>query len=205
MNSNFLHRIVLNTVFITSALSAHTADAASFKFEWIYDGHTTIGFFNGTENGNIISNTSLTSLLFDNNIITPTGGVWYSSSQALLPGLFGPELRLTPTNGQLSFDGEENNVLFSSEDIPSLLLSTPQFFSYSDDIFTSIPNTTNLSVTSINAGGNSGTSEINYQFSSTPDVTGWSVTRVGQVPEPGILLLLASGIASLRCFRRRVA
>ncbi|WP_445370880.1 PEP-CTERM sorting domain-containing protein [Methylomonas sp. HW2-6] len=188
-------KTILRYVAITALSLLSTAvNSAAYRFDWNYNGRTTTGFFTGTENGNLITNTTLSSLLLDNTVIAPIGGVWYSSS-------FDSSNQPTTLNGQLSFDGEENNVIFSNTDYPTNANRLQWFASFSTSTYT---NQRGLASTELVILPTFIINDTNFDYPVAPDVTGWSVTRVGQVPEPSVLLLIASGLASLRCFRRRL-
>ncbi len=177
-------------VFAAFALLSFTAHSASYKFDWTYDGQTTTGYFNGTENGNRITGVTLESLYLDNELINPNGGSWYSSSNFM-------GLGFTTTDGWLSFDGEDNNVVFADTDYPTVLDYRTQFFSLTFEEYTNIYLRAETRGFYLDKG--MVRLERNNTYATTPDVSDWRVTRV---PEPGMLWLIASGLASLRCFRR---
>ena len=197
MKSKFIN-YTLFSVLAALALSSYNASAASYRVDWVYGGHTTTGYFTGTENGNVIFDTSVSSLLIDNVAIQPLGGSWYSSSHNATTGLW------ETTNGQVSFDGEENNFLFVDGDFPANFSHRTEFFSLTT---TPLSLRQGGSYTSTYTSSYSPALEIieyNQNYNNSADVTGWSITRVGQVPEPGVVLLIVLGLASLRCFRTRV-
>lgn len=166
-----------------SLIVAGAAQAgAVFSFSYTFSDSTVVtGNFTGDANGNLISNLSNISVFVNGNGFTANGNLFASHylNNTWISG-----------GGVASFDGKDNNFLFSDVDYPT----NPNINHY---LFL-IPN-----------GGQSWAKlETQVSLSDQSDVSSrWSVSQVSQspasVPEPGSLLLVALSGLALGATRRR--
>lgn len=173
---------------LATALTISTgAHATKFEFSWNAEygfnagNNVVTGTFEGTTNGNLITDLSNISVFINGIAFNGNGnlyGLSYDTNSAT---------GWVSGGAQASFNGTENNFLFINADYPNSYDYTNYFYS------------------SFNVGGSQAydfNDWNNYAYtfgSTTPD--NWSVSPVS-VPEPTPLLLLALGLLGLTRFRQ---
>jgi hypothetical protein len=209
---------------VTAALTAlcGAASAASFQFSYVYEplqyaayppAYTDntqqislTGSFEGSRNGNLISDISNVLLSVNNVPLFGGNPVFVSSFQnvtyACDPLSYQPSCADDPSgsyteagwvagNATLSFDGLQNN--FSFADLPGgfansfafyHLLASPSF----DTDFVYVTKSTTVN-------------NLNLVYRAA-DISNWSVTEISPVPIPGAHLLFLTGLAAMTSLRK---
>lgn len=193
-----LHRFLKFLITCLFTLTTMTANAASYRFQWDFPGHTVAGTFNGVAQGDRIFQPVLTSFFLD------SVNVFENSS------VFGPIAAYSAGPAYLSFTGDNNDFFIAISKLNAdQTKSRYAFRSYTDltvDEIALMLTWPEISFEATSPNDGFTPPYIQYTYNNTnllsPDAPGWSVT---QVPEPAILWLIASGLVSFRCLRRRVA
>ncbi len=169
-------------LFALVSLLASSAHAAMFNYSFTGDnGGVVTGTFNGTANGNLITNLSNITANLNGNAFNGSGNLFGSSYDA------NSWTSWTSGGAVASFDGLQNNFLFIDVDYPNNQNWSNYFYSVSN-VYQSYAY---LSSPYSYAHGNSTTAN-------------WQVTATN-VPEPSSVILFGLGLMALVRFRRKHA
>lgn len=163
-----------------SVLFSGMAHATLFQYSFTFDPDNIVtGTFEGTANGNLVTNLS--------NITATFNGVDFIGSGSLYNAAY-DYIWLTGT-GYASFDGTENNFLFYNDE-DEFTNSKNYFFSVSDP---------RLGYSAIQTG--SASLSVNAREGHFSQ---WSLSEVS-VPAPASITLIALGLAGMAKVRRKQA
>lgn len=185
---------------LISALAASSASQATlFNYSYTFEsGNTVSGSFDGTANGNLITNLSNIFVSLDNVALNGSGNLFgshYDYNYGFVSG-----------GAVASFDGTQNNFLFIDADFPNSYNYTNYFY----QIGQSGTNLTDQSYAYNASNGN-----YAYDYPANYGYTGhnysssrWSINgqsqATAQVPEPAPLALMAIGLLGTIVVRRKM-
>jgi hypothetical protein len=174
---------ITKKIFLPLALAlageAH-ADHA-YTLDWIIGGDEIFATFNGTANGNVITNLSNISVFFDGIAFSGNGNLYANSINDNATGW-------SSTGAQISFDGQENNFVFSNTDFSNNLNFTNYFYDFSK-LF---PGTNEVVIGHNDVNGDLvGNGSSDLIILSDSDNSGYSITAV---PEPGQWAMMLLGL-----------
>lgn len=199
------------------------ASAASFQFSYVYEPLQYVGYpptytdntqqisltgsFEGTRNGNLISDISNVYLSLNNSPLFGGSALFVGSIQNVTYDCFGPyyfpscELDPSSTNTEptwvaggatISFDGSQNNFSFS--DLPDGGATNIRFYHH----LASSGNDKDF-VYATKAITVDGPQWLVYRAGN---LSNWSVTEINPVPIPGAHLLFLTGLAAMTSLRK---
>ena len=170
---------MLKKLFTSIFFAAVTAaQAATFQYSFTFDSGTNVsGTFDGTRNGNLVTDLTNISLLVD--------GVKFPDDQIYGYSAFGW------LGAVASFDGRENNIFFHGFDIGNE-------FNHSI-IFTSVGALVDsFSLSSLTRLRN----DRAVAYTQSYNLENWSLVEVSAVPLPGALALMLSGLGVMSATAR---
>lgn len=190
---NKIKRFFISAVCAILSLAAHAGMIYDFKYTF-NDNSVVSGSFEGIATGNLISGLSNISVSFNGQSFTGSGGL---SSGGLYASCFSPFSGWDVDCGVVSFNGLENNFLFSDANFPAPGANMSNYFL----IFPATPSY------SLGELFFSGAVIAEYPDSDFGlyNPSHWSVTihDTTSVPEPATLLLFLLGLAGLWFSQRR--